>query len=106
MAEISPKETVDELKELVVAYARQETVEPLKQLGAWAGFGLAGAICMAIGGLLVCLGLLRVLQTMTWSSGFWSWGPYLIVTALLCVLTASCVVAATRQPAWLDEDQT
>lgn len=104
MAERSPKDTVDELKTLVVDYAKQETVDPLKRLGMWAGFGLAGALCLAIGAFLVGLGVLRLLQTMDWSSGNWSWAPYLIVFVLLVGAIGGCVVAMTRRPDWLDEE--
>ncbi len=104
MADQSPKQTVDELRDMVVNYAKQETVDPLKRLGMWAGFGIAGAMCLAIGAFLVGLGLLRLLQSMDWSDGNWSWAPYLIVFALVVALIAACVVAMTRTPEWLQED--
>lgn len=104
MAERSPKNTVDELKTLVVDYAKQETVDPLKRLGLWAGFGLAGAMCLAIGAFLVGLGFLRLLQSMDWSDGNWSWAPYLIVFLVLVGAIVGCVVAMTRRPNWLDEE--
>lgn len=76
-----------ELKDLVIAYLRQETVVPLKQLGRYLAFGIAGSILMGVGVLLVSLGLLRLLQEQTGDTftGDWSWVPYLIVFAALVI---------------------
>jgi cytochrome b subunit of formate dehydrogenase len=77
----NPQETVRELRELVVAYAKQETVEPLKGLGRYAGWGIAGALLMCVGIAFLAIGGLRALQTQTGSTfhGNWSWAPYAIV---------------------------
>ena len=40
---------VRELRELVVAYAKQETVEPIKGLGRYVGFGLGAGILIGLG---------------------------------------------------------
>ena len=78
-----------ELWELSVAYAKQETVDPLKGLGRFLGYGVGGAILFGLGSVLLLLALLRALQTETDSTftGSLSWIPYLIVviTALLLV---------------------
>lgn len=100
----SPKETVDDLKTLVTGYAKQETVDPLKKLGSWVGFGLAGAMCMAVGSFLVGLGALRLLQSMSWTDGHLSWAPYLIIFIALFVLIGLCVRAMTIRPDWLDQE--
>jgi hypothetical protein len=79
---------------LVKSYAQQETVGPLKGAGKWLAMGTIGALLLGIGGTLVLLGLLRMIQT-EWdsaSSGSWSWVPYLIVfvvNVLLLVWTIS-----------------
>ena len=67
--------------ELVVAYAKQETVEPLKGLGRWISAGAGGSILIATGISLLLLAGLRALQTETGTSftGNLSWIPYLIV---------------------------
>jgi hypothetical protein len=66
--------------QLLVAYAKQETVEPLKGLGRWIGFGAAGSMLIASGISLLLLAGLRALQTETGSTftGNWSWAPYMI----------------------------
>ena len=80
-------ELVLELKDLCVAYIRQETVLPLKALGRYLAFGIGGSLLMGVGVLLLALGLLRLLQTETGTTfaGDWSWVPYLIVFAALVI---------------------
>ena len=76
-----------ELRDLVVAYFRQETIVPLKSLGRYVLFGLAGALLLGTGFVLLGVGALRLLQTETGSTfrGDWSWAPYGIVFVALCV---------------------
>lgn len=74
-----------ELKELVVGYLKQETVVPIKQLGRYVAFGIAGAFLLGLGVLLIGVGGLRALQTETGDTfiGDWSWAPYGIVFVAL-----------------------
>ena len=74
---------VTELWDLVRAYAKQETVEPLKGIGRWLGYGVAGSLFLGAGLVLLGVGGLRALQTETGDvfDGNWSWAPYLIVLA-------------------------
>ncbi len=60
----SPGDHLGELKDLVVGYAKQETVDPLKSLGRYLGWGIAGSILIGFGVCLTLLGLLRFLQTL------------------------------------------
>ncbi len=91
-----------ELKDLVVTYAKQETLEPIKGLGRFIAFGVAGSLLLANGLVLLVLALLRGLQTELPEvfDGNWSFAPYLI-TFLLCVvvvaLSASAIGAAKRR---------
>ena len=108
--------TFDELKTMVTAYAKQQTVEPLKNLGQWAAFGLAGAICLTIGAFLTGLGALRLFQKMDWTQcevdiatgvcegGGWSFAPYMFVFALLIAVAGACFWAMTKTPEWMDDD--
>lgn len=77
-----------ELLDLVRAYAKQETVEPLKGIGRYLAWGLAGSVLLGVGLLLLAVGGLRALQTETGTTfeGNWSWAPYLIVLAVCAVL--------------------
>jgi uncharacterized membrane protein len=72
-----------ELWDLVRAYAKQETLEPLKGIGRYAALGIAGSLLLSVGLVLLLLGGLRALQTQTGDAfdGQWSWAPYLISIA-------------------------
>jgi hypothetical protein len=74
---------VSELWQLVVAYFKQETLDPLKSLGRFAKYGLAGSLLLGIGFLLLAMAGLRALQeeTLPHWSGNWSWVPYLLTMA-------------------------
>lgn len=69
------------VKELVIAYVKQETIEPIKGLGRFLAFGVLGSFLLSVGTLLLVLAGLRALQTETGStfSGNFSWAPYFIV---------------------------
>ncbi|HEC10166.1 MAG TPA: hypothetical protein ENI86_11485 [Acidimicrobiales bacterium] len=84
-----------ELVELLKDYARQETVGPLKGVGRYLAFGLAGSLLIAVAVVLLTLALLRALQTETGSvfTGSLNWIPYLI-TLLFVVLVASLATRA------------
>ena len=78
----NPQQTIRELKELVIAYAKQETLEPLKGLGRYVAFGVAGAFLIGTGVMFLAIGALRALQGDRRGphfTGNWSWAPYAIV---------------------------
>ena len=84
--------SVGEIIETVKAYAKQETLGPLKGAGAWLGYGAAAAFTLSVGLLFLLLGLLRLLQT-EWTrsaTGSLSWLAYVItfVVALIFVALA------------------
>jgi uncharacterized BrkB/YihY/UPF0761 family membrane protein len=83
-----------ELWELILAYARQETIEPIKGLGRFIMFGLAGSLVIGIGLVLSALAGLRALQTETGDTfdGNLSWAPYLITLAG-CILFAGLALS-------------
>ena len=66
---------------LVVEYAKQETLEPLKGLGRYVAWGIAGALLLGTGVVFLAIGALRALQDETYPhlTGNWSWVPYAIV---------------------------
>jgi hypothetical protein len=75
--------------QLVVDYAKQETLEPIKGVGQFVAFGVAGSVVLSLGTALLLLALLRLLQGETGSAftGNLSWLPYLI-TAVVAVAVA------------------
>ena len=58
-------EIAAELFELLKAYASQETIDPIKTLGAYVAWGAGGSLLMALGLFFLGLSLLRALQTET-----------------------------------------
>ena len=68
---------------LVIAYLKQETLDPLKQLGRFVLFGVTGSLAIGVGTVLLLIAALRVLQTETGAfHGNLSFVPYLIVAFL------------------------
>ena len=91
-------QAVAELWELVVAYFKQETTEPLKRLGRVVGFGIAGSLLLGIGVVFVAIGALRYLQhdLSDTFDGNWTFAPYLIVIVLLLVTAGLVFTLGTR----------
>jgi hypothetical protein len=88
-------EVVQELWELLKAYAQQETIEPLRGLKRYLAYGMVGAALLSLGLFFLAMSSLRLLQTKT-GDVFTDWRsslPYLIVLIAVAVVA---VVAATR----------
>jgi hypothetical protein len=83
----NPVESAQEAQGLLVAYAKQETIEPLRHLGRYLAWGLGGALSMFLGVLFLALGLLRGLQRLeAFDSGYGTVLPYLITVGALAVV--------------------
>ena len=77
-----------ELWDLVRAYAKQETIEPLKGIGRWVAFGSLGSLCLGIGTVLLATAGLRALQTETGDAfdGNLTFVPYLGVIGVAALI--------------------
>jgi hypothetical protein len=86
--------------DLVVAYAKQESLGPLRGLGRFLRFGVPGSMLLVIGLPLLLLGLLRALQTETGSTfgGNLSWLPYLITAGAALLVAGLSVWRITKTP--------
>ena len=84
-----------ELWQLVVTYLKQETLVPIKGLGRFLAWGVAGSAVLSLGLLFLALSLLRALQTETDTTftGDWSWAPYGITLAA-CAMVAALAARA------------
>ncbi len=94
-------EVVADLWQLVRDYAKQETVDPLKSIGRFLGFGVGGAVLAGLGVLFAALAILRALQTQTGEhlTGSLSWVPYLVaflVTAVIVAVSARAITKPNR----------
>ncbi|MBW8826782.1 MAG: hypothetical protein JF603_10600 [Acidobacteria bacterium] len=87
---------VAELWDLVRAYAKQETIEPLKGIGRYVAFGLAGSFLLGTGVIFLALAGLRALETETGDAfdGNWSFAPYVIVL-LGCAAVVGLAISRT-----------
>ncbi len=86
-----------ELWELVLAYFKQETTEPLKALGRVIALGVAGSLLIGFGVIFAGVGLLRLVQEETTAfEGNWSFVPYLIVVVVLLGITGLSYYLASR----------
>ncbi len=87
MAKKRLSEQAAELKTLLIAYFKQEAVDPLKALMRFVAFGVAGSFLLGIGVVFITLAGLRAIQTETDGrlDGNWSWSPYVIMVVVLLV---------------------
>ena len=91
------KVKIVELYDLVVNYAKQETIAPIRGAGRWLAFGIIGAILMSIGLVLGVLAVLRLIQTTSLgTSNHWSWTSYLI-TIVVCSLAGWLAISRIRR---------
>ena len=90
-----------EAVQVTVDYLKQETLAPLRGLGRFLAWGLAGSLAIAIGLVLLLIGVLRLLQDETGSSltGDWSWVPYFVVSVLGVGILAVAAWRVTAGPA-------
>ena len=82
----------DEIRELFVRYFKEQTLQPVKDMGRFAAYGALGSIFVGFGVVIGLLGLLRMLQALfPVLDGSLSWIPYLIVVALALAVAALVV---------------
>ena len=90
---------MSELTELLKTYAVQQTVDPLKGLAKFVGFGLGGALVGGLGVILLLLGVLRLLQTETTPhlTGDLDWVPYALTLLIAVFLILLAYLAIKRK---------
>lgn len=84
---------------MATAYAKQETIDPLKGLGRFLAYGIGGAVLLGVGTTLLLLAGLRALQTQTSTTftGNLSWAPYLLVALFGIVLIGLAVMRVSKR---------
>lgn len=93
--------SVQESIQIVKDYVRQETLGPLRGAGRWIGFGLGGAISIAVGTAFLVLGVLRMFQTemaSTFAGRWMSLLPYAIGLVFCLLVIALSFARISRQP--------
>jgi len=98
---------IGELWRLVLAYFRQETVEPVRNLGRFVLFGVLGSLVLGLGLGLLLLAALRVLQTETGSHlhGELSWVPYVVMFVAALVLAGASMAWWSKTRPRTKEDE-
>ncbi|MCY4134380.1 MAG: hypothetical protein OXG30_05645 [bacterium] len=93
-----PKKVVEELKDLLIGYARQEILTPLTRLAKTLKFGVLGALSIGVGLVFLVIAGLRLLQTEASGvfDGNMSALPYVVVLAGVVVVLAAAVVIRAR----------
>jgi hypothetical protein len=69
---------INELVEMIIAYVKQETIGPIRSIGRYIAFGIAGGLLIAMGGGLLLLAAVRAAQAEagTHLKGDLTWVPY------------------------------
>ncbi len=103
MAGLNPAEITEELSDvwrLIVGYAKQESVAPLRGIGSFVRFGLIGMIAFAIGAAFAALAIVRALQAeTTLGGGNWSFVPYL-ASLVGCAVVLGFAVRSVAKTPW------
>ena len=88
-----------DLWQLVVAYVKQETVDPIRGVGRFLAFGLAGSALLGLGFVVLLLGVLRLLQDETGDTfqGHLKFVPYLITLAASGAVAGAAFKAKGRK---------
>jgi len=88
----SVQRDLQEVRDLFVRYFKEQTVQPLKDLGRFVAFGALGSIFVAFGVVMGLLGVLRMLQALfPVLDGSLSFIPYVIVVVLALLIGAIVV---------------
>jgi flagellar biosynthesis protein FliQ len=83
---------LDEIKQLALRYIKEETIQPLKDLGRFIAWGSLGSLLVGFGYLFLLFGALRFLQEQfKVLDGTLSWIPYLIVVVLAVIIVGLTV---------------
>lgn len=94
----NPLDGAKDLQKMLVDYAKQETVEPIKTLGGYLKWGLAGSISMFFALFFLSLGTLRLLQSEFGFVGnsYKSFFAYLIALGVMVVAMVLLFLAFLR----------
>jgi hypothetical protein len=97
----SVQRDLDEIKALALRYIKEETIQPIKEMGRFVLWGALGSLLVGFGYLFLLFGALRFLQNQfKVLDGTLSWIPYLIVVALAAAvigLTVWRIVSGTAK---------
>jgi uncharacterized RDD family membrane protein YckC len=90
---------VTEFVDLSKEYLRQETLEPAKRLGRFAGYTIAASMVFAIGGLLLAIAAVRGIIYLLPDGPNWSGLGYLLGAIVIGVVIGLIIAVASRDGA-------
>lgn len=90
---------VTEFVDMSKEYLRQETLEPAKRLGRFAGFTIAASLVFAIGGLLLAIAAVRGIIYLLPDGPNWSTLGYVLGAILIGVVIGVIIAVAGRDGA-------
>jgi flagellar biosynthesis protein FliQ len=97
----SVQRDLDEIKTLALRYIKEETIQPIKEMGRFVLWGAVGSLLVGFGYFFLLFGALRFLQDQfKVLDGTLSWIPYLIVVVLAAMvigLTVWRIVSGTAK---------
>jgi len=97
----SIQKDLEDIRDLFIQYVKEETVQPLKDLGRFVLWGTLGSVFVGFGFAMLLFAALRFLQEQfRVLDGSLSWLPYLIVAVLgtaIMALTAWRVLSGTAK---------
>ena len=74
---------VTEIRDLFIKYVKEETIQPLKEMGRFVLYGALGSVFVGFGAAMLLFAALRFLQEQfPVLDGSLSWLPYLIVALI------------------------
>ena len=88
-------ELITEFVDLSKAYLKQETIEPAKRLGRFAGFSIGAAVAFALAALFGGIALLRLLLDVLPEGPYWTVLGY-VLAAIVLGLLAGVLVMMTK----------
>ncbi len=97
----SVQRDLEEIKELALRYIKEETIQPVKEMGRFVLWGAIGSLLVGFGYFFLLFGALRFLQDQfKVLDGTLSWIPYLavvVLAALIIALTVWRIVSGTAK---------
>lgn len=94
------RELPDHVREFISMskdYMRQETLEPAKQLGTFAGFVVAAALCFSLATLFLSVAGVRVIRDLLPEGPNWSALGYILAALLLAALAGTLIAVTSRR---------
>jgi hypothetical protein len=95
-------ELVSEFVDMSKEYLRQETMEPAKELGRYAGFSLGAALSFALGAFLLSIAAMRGIIALLPDGPNWSALGY-VLAALALAAVAGIIVWSVERTMPVDE---